>query len=297
METSTLTKIKDVAIYLRKSRGEEENLEKHRYDLVEICEEYGWRYVEYAEIGSSQKLEERPALAKLLKDIENDMYDAVLVMDKDRLSREGLGQATINKTFIENDCLIITQAKRVYDLSDESDMMMSEVEDLMARIEYRAIVKRFKRGKKRGSKQGFWTNGTPPIPYVYNPLTKGLDVDEKKLEVYRYIVDNFLIGHAPYSIAWELNRKQIPSPRGSIWQPNTIRRILLDETHLGKIISNKTTGSKKRLSNGRLDYIVNKKEDWIVVENCHTKVKTIEEHDKIIVEFQKRKKSCLCNKC
>ncbi|AZV43536.1 hypothetical protein BAOM_2927 [Peribacillus asahii] len=303
MEINAVNHIKDVAIYLRKSRGQEEDLDKHREELVELCEKNGWRYVEYGEIGSSQKLMDRPELSRLLKDIQEDMYDAVVVMDKDRLSREGVGQAQINKILAENDCLIVTPT-RVYDLTNESDMMVSEFEDLMARFEYRAIVKRLKRGKRRGAKQGKWTNGTPPIPYIYNPkfrdktdksIEKGEDldsliVDEEKLEIYRFIVDSFLNGMSPYTIAWELNKRKIASPRGSTWNNTGIRRLLKDETHLGRIIANKTTGSKKRLSTGRLDYKVNKREDWIIVENCHKAVKTKEEHEKILIEMQKRKR-------
>ena len=40
------------------------------------------------------------------------------------------------------------------------------------------------RGKLQGTKAGKWTNGRPPFPYVYNRLTKELDVDPDKVKVY-----------------------------------------------------------------------------------------------------------------
>jgi chromosome segregation ATPase len=82
---------------------------------------------------------------------------------------------------------------------------------------------------------------------------------------------------------------KVPSPRdGMFWRDVTVRRILVDETHLGRIIANKT-GKWKR-SKGSVSYVTNKKEDWIVREGCHEAVKTIEEHDKIMIEMNKRKR-------
>jgi site-specific DNA recombinase len=288
MDAAIVGRIKDVAILLRKSRGEIEDLQKHKKDLIELCEESNWRYTIYEEISSSQKFEERPELIKLIEDIEDGDYDAVVVMDKDRLSRESIGQATVNKILAENECLIVTPQK-IYDLNDETDILMTEVQDLMARFEYRMISKRLRRGKKRASKDGKWANGIPPIPYLYDREQKKLFVDEDKKEIYRYIVDEFLNGASPYNIAWELNKNKVPSPRdGLFWRDVTVRRILVDETHLGRIISNKT--SKWKRSKGSASYITHKREDWIVREGCHEAVKTMEEHEKIMIELNKRKR-------
>jgi len=91
-----IIEIKDVAIYLRKSRGEEEDLDKHRTDLEDLCKIKGWRYTSYAEIGSSDSIDLRPEMIRLLKDVEDDLYDAIVVMDIDRLSRgDGEEQARI----------------------------------------------------------------------------------------------------------------------------------------------------------------------------------------------------------
>lgn len=285
---SKIEQIKDVAIYLRKSRGEEEDLQKHRDELIELCKNNGWRYVEYIEIGSSADIEFRPALQKLLEDIKDDMYDAVVVIDKDRLSREGTGQALINKTLIDNDCLIVTPHK-IYDLSNDNDILMSEVEDLMARFEYRMISKRFRRGKRRGAKQGHWVNGTPPFPYVYDPNRKGLVVDESKGKWYRFMVEKFLEGKPFYEIAWELNNLGIRTNKGSVWHENSIRRLLLSEVHLGHIIYNKTEGSRHKKKKTK-PLKVKPKDEWIVVKNCHEALKTEEEHKQIFALLSKRRR-------
>lgn len=51
------SKIKNVAIYLRKSRAEENQedvLENHRETLIEFCNEKGWKILAiYEDLGSS----------------------------------------------------------------------------------------------------------------------------------------------------------------------------------------------------------------------------------------------------
>ena len=280
--------IKDVALLLRKSRGEEEDLEKHKQELIELCETNNWRYTIYEELGTSTEIEYRPEMQALLKDINDDLYDGVLVIDKDRLSRESTGQALINKTLMDNDCLIITPT-RIYDLNNESDILMTEVEDLFARIEYRAISKRFRRGKRRGAKMGNWVNGTPPFPYKYNAEIKGLEVDEEKAKWYRFMLDMFFEGKPFFEIAWELNKKGIKTQRNGSWHENSVRRILLSDVHLGRIVFNKTEGSGHKKKKTK-PLVVKPKEEWIIKENCHQALKTIEEHNSILATLSSRRK-------
>ncbi|HID0815761.1 TPA: recombinase family protein [Clostridium botulinum] len=303
--TQNQNAIKDVAIYLRKSRGEEEDLEKHRMALVDMCKIKGWRYTEYSEVGTADSLVFRPQMRKLLSDIENELFDAVVVIDMDRLSRgDGEEQAKIKNIIRRSGTYIVTPQK-MYDLNNESDDMYSDFEGLMARVEYKQIKKRFRRGKRQGARRGDWTNGTPPFPYVYQQWhdektgemhinEKGLVVNREKYEIYRFMIDKVLLERiTPNNIAWELNRRGIPSPRGGRWYGVTVQRILVDETHLGKIISNKTSGDghKIKKSKDSKDVVYHPREEWIIVENCHEAVKTQEEHDKLLLFFARETKA------
>ncbi|GAB6153679.1 recombinase family protein [Desulfosporosinus burensis] len=293
--------IKDVALYLRKSRGEEEDLEKHRTDLEDLCKIKGWRYTEYSEIGTSDSIDLRPKMIQLLKDIENDLFDAVVVMDMDRLSRgDGEEQARIKNVLRRSGTFIVTPNK-VYDLNDDGDDMYSDFEGLMARVEYKQIKKRLKRGKKQGARRGDWTNGTPPYPYEYQEWfdeknkemyrnEKGLVVNKEKYEIYRYILEKVIVENVPADhVAWELNRQGKPSPRNGRWHGNTIQRILLDETHLGKVISNKSAGDghKVKRSKDSKDVVYFPRSEWVIVDNCHEAVKTVKEHERVQMFFSR----------
>ncbi len=282
--------IRTVALYLRKSRGQNneeiDDLAQHRAELIAMCEERGWAYTEYAEIGTGDKINVRPKMLELLQDVEQQMYDAVVAVHFDRLSRgDESDQARIKKTFAMTETLFVT-ITRVYDYNNDQDIMMADFEGMMARLEYKTIARRFRQGKARRAKQGFWSNGTPPFPYVFDRETGKAKPDEANLLVYRRMIDLCLNGYAATDIAWELNKEGIPSPRGQLWSPAVVRRLLMDEVHLGRLV----VGKKRKLVGA--DAIVRKpKDEWIVYYNCHQAVKTEQEHNKILFLIQRQKET------
>ena len=293
--------IKYVAEYLRKSRGEStEDLIKHKTVLEELCERKGWVYVRYEEIETGESLYVRPVMQQLLRDIEDNMYDAVVCIDLDRLGRGTLGEWDYIKQIFQKTTTYIVTPSSLYNLADDNDEFAVDLQTVFARREYKKITQRLSMGKKVGAKLGAWTNGTPSMPYEYqewiDPEThvryynpKGLVVNKQQLKIYRFIVDSFLTKHmSTNEIAWELNRKGITTKKGNRWSNVTIGRILVDETHLGKIIYNKTKGDGHKNKPNRPKPQRLPKDQWTVVENRHEAVKTQDEHDRIIILMQKK---------
>lgn len=108
----------DAAAYLRKSRMEEgmdteEVLSKHSSALSKYAVEAGIHVVEtYREVVSGESLYARPEMLRLLQDVEDGKYEAVLVMDLDRLSRGRMkDQGIILDTFRDSGTLIVTPRK------------------------------------------------------------------------------------------------------------------------------------------------------------------------------------------
>lgn len=83
-------RIKRVAVYLRKSRnneGEEteEALAKHRKCLLDIAEKNNWEFKSFQEFGSSMD-ENRPEYQKMICEIKENLFDAVLSVNLARVS-------------------------------------------------------------------------------------------------------------------------------------------------------------------------------------------------------------------
>jgi len=289
--------IKYVAEYLRKSRGDNDSdLDKHRLVLNEMVVKHGWTSVEYHELESGDSIEMRPKMKQLLVDVTNGLYDAVCVVDIDRLGRGDMGdQDKIKKAFSRSKTLIVTP-EHIYNLDNENDEFSVDVKSFIARQEYKLIVKRLVQGKKIGARKGMWTNGIPPFPYEYQKYKdkineKGIIVNDEKLPIYRLIIDSIVQSEkTPQEIAVQLNKMGFLTNRGKCWSSNSVYRLAMDQTHLGWIVSNKTKGNgHKRKKESAKDLEAIPKSDWVIVKGCHEPVKTEDEHDKIISFFTRIK--------
>ena len=166
------------AMYLRKSRAEEnmsleETIQRHKIALTAYAEKYGF-YVSgnaiYEEVISGESLYARPQMLHLLEDVEHGLYQAVLVMDMQRLGRGGMyDQGIILDTFKYSGTLIVTP-ERIYDLSCDQDEQAAEMETFMSRGEYRMITKRLRRGLKQSIQEGAYPANAP---YGYRKIKKG----------------------------------------------------------------------------------------------------------------------------
>ena len=118
------------AIYLRKSRadleseanGELETLAKHERQLKELASKLNLNVTkEYKEVVSGETISARPQMQELLRDVQNGLYEGVLVMEIERLARgDTIDQGLVAQTFKYSDTKIITPTK-TYDPNNEFD--------------------------------------------------------------------------------------------------------------------------------------------------------------------------------
>ncbi|ARO62398.1 Recombinase family protein [Bacillus cereus] len=227
--------IKKVAIYLRKSRNEDsisdaEALENHRETLTALADSNEWSYNVYAEIGSSMK-ESRPELNKLLKNVSS--FDAVLVMDIDRLSRDRYHSAQIMQMFKENHVKIVTADGRITDLNNDQEEIMTGMQEVFANYEYNMIKKRLQRGKQAAAKKGNWATGRVPLGYEYDRETKRLKVREEESKIVVLIFQLFNDGYSAEKVSIELNRQGYKGKNGKSFVPSNVLRILRNDVYRG----------------------------------------------------------------
>ncbi|MFP3398390.1 hypothetical protein SB749_18885, partial [Brevibacterium sp. SIMBA_078] len=95
------------------------------------------------------------------------------------------------EAFKESNTLLITPQK-IYNMSNESDEMLSEFELVIARNEYRAIKRRLLNGRKGAVKEGRPHSGSVPYGFKWDKNDKKAKVDEEKIKIYRMMIDWFL---------------------------------------------------------------------------------------------------------
>lgn len=279
----------DAAQYLRKSRMEEgldteEVLAKHRKALAEYAKANDIHIIEtYYEVVSGESLYARPEMLRLLEDVEEGRYDAVLVMDLDWLSRGRMkDQGIILDAFRDSDTLIITP-EHTYNLSDDLDDEMAEFKTFMSRREYKIINKRLRRGLKQTIQDGCYVANAP---YGYRKVTVDrkptLEIYEPEAKFVRMMYDLYLQGYGCVSIARHINSLGAKPHRASEFTRNSVAHILRNPTFAGKIVWDQKTHIRKgSKGNPKHITIYNPRESWTIVDGIHPAIIDQETYDKV----------------
>jgi len=280
-------------VYLRKSRadaeaerrGEGETLARHEAALTALAERLSIEIFKiYREVVSGETIAARPVMQQLLGEVEQGLWDGVLVMEVERLARgDTIDQGIMAQTFKYSGTRIITPVK-TYDPADEFDEEYFEFGLFMSRREYKSINRRLQRGRLASVMEGKYVANKAPYGYnrVKIPYDKGftLAIDPERAEVIRLIFHMFVngeinngAGHKPlgtYLISRRLNDMKIPSSSGNGWTQSSIRDILINPVYIGKIRWN-WRGHVRSVVDGKRVYTRPRKalEDCRVVDGLH----------------------------
>lgn len=278
----------NVAIYLRKSRadleaeknGEFETLNRHKTTLLKVARENNLNIIEIKEeIVSGESIIHRPKMIELLKEVEAKKYDAVLVMDIDRLGRGDMkDQGVILETFKDSSTKIITPRK-VYDLTNEFDEEYSEFEAFMARKELKLITRRMQRGRIKSLEEGNYISTDAPFGYDIVNLNKKERTlrPNEHADTVKLIYDLYINGDMGYTkIASYLNNRHIPAYKSDKWSVSSIRNIIKNRTYTGVLEWQKIKTTKQMNENGNSVRIRNDEENVIVANGKHPAIITEE---------------------
>ena len=231
-------------IYLRKSRKDrdhlnesiEETLRRHEEQLLAHAQKAGLNIVEIKkEVVTGDSIALRPQMQDLLEEVEEGLYDAVLVMAIDRLGRgDMIDQGIVANTFKKSGTRILTPDKE-YNLDDEYDEEFYDLSAFFARKELKTIKRRLQRGKKKSIQDGNYI-GTS-APYGYDKHDKTLVFNEEEKPIVELIFDLYVNqGMGDTKIARYLTERAILNKSGkTIWDRTTIRNMIRNPVYMGKI--------------------------------------------------------------
>ncbi len=261
----------------------EEVLNRHRTTLLAYAKKNKHNVLDIKEeVVSGESIARRPKMLELLEEVEENKYDAVLVMDIDRLGRGNMReQGLILETFKEYNTKIITPNK-VYDLHNEFDEEYSEFEAFMSRRELKIIKKRLMRGRMKSLEEGNYIGAIAPFGYEKKGKTLKINKEQAtvvKLIFQKYVKENY--GNS--RIANYLIDKKIPTSNDNLsWDKTTIRSILKNPVYTGRVV-----WGKKRFKydkDGNKQFRLQNKDDWLIHEGKHEAIidqETFEEAQRI----------------
>lgn len=242
----------EILEYLRKSQSDdprltvEEVLEKHEKILDEMAEQYlGAKVPEqnkFREVVSGETIKGRPEIQKILRLIESPKYRAVMCVEPQRLTRGDLEDiGYMMKLLKHTNTLVITQT-RIYDLRDEYDWDAFERE-LKRGNEYLEYYKKIqRRGRLASVSAGNYLGSTPPYGFDKITVMDGkrkcptLKANPEQADVVRTVFDLFVnkdMGRR--RIANYLDSMGVKPPNAEHWSQGTIREILTNVHHIGKV--------------------------------------------------------------
>lgn len=277
-------------MYLRKSRadveaemhGEGETLARHRTILLNAAKSLHICVTQqYEEIVSGETIASRPIMQQLLSDIENDMWDGVLVVEVERLARgDTIDQGIMAQTFKLSNTKIITPSK-IYDPNNEFDEEYFEFGLFMSRREYKTINRRLQAGRISSINEGKWVGNKAPYGYERTKLNneKGFTLSPvpEQAKIVKMIFNLYAHGEEGCDrigislICRKLNQLKVPTSTGKTeWLPCVVNGILRNPTYIGKIRWNSRKTVKQSV-NGVIKKTRprNKNENCIVVDGMH----------------------------
>src|ERR671919_922715 len=238
-------------------------------DQVRICraeiERQFWDLVQvYADPAISGASTFRPGYQKLLQDASMGVLDVVVAESLDRLSRDLADVATLYKhlSFV---------GVRLWTVADGPiNELHVGLKGTMNALYLKDLAQKTHRGLEGRVRSGM-SGGGRCYGYDLVPGQPGaLRINEAKAQVVVRIYEEYAAGRSPQAITMQLNKEQIPGPRGGPWRDTTIRGhftrgigILNNELYIGKLVWNRLRYITDPAT-GRRRSRLNPPELWIV---------------------------------
>ena len=236
------------AVYTRKSTDEGLEKEFNSLDAQRAaCEAFitsqrseGWVLVHdrYDDGGVSGGTLDRPALKRLLADIEAGLIDVIVCYKIDRLSRSLMDFAKLVQTFDDNEVTFVAVTQS---FNTTTSMGRLTLNILLSFAQYeREIIGERIRDKIAASRaRGMWMGG--PVPLGYRVENRKLVVDEAGAATVRRVFEGFAeIGSATRLLP-VLRAEGLVTKTGRPFDKGAVYKLLVNRTFLGEAVHKGTS--------------------------------------------------------
>ena len=237
------------AVYTRKSS--EEGLEQE-FNSLDAQREAGLAYIasqraegwialpdHYDDGGVSGGTLERPALQRLLRDVEAGLIDVVVVYKIDRLSRSLMDFAKLVEAFEQHEVTFVSVTQQ-FNTTTTMGRLTLNILLSFAQFEREVIGERIRDKFAASRRKGMWMGGN--VPLGYRVEARKLVVVESEAELVRRIFARFAALGSALKVARELNAAGEVTKRwnanrrlrgGRAWTKGDVYKILANRVYLG----------------------------------------------------------------
>ena len=240
------------SIYTRKSS--EEGLQQE-FNSLDAQREAGLAYIasqrsegwvalpdRYDDGGISGGTLERPALKRLLRDIEAGLIDVVVVYKIDRLSRSLTDFAKLVDVFERHNVTFVSVTQQ-FSTTTSMGRLTLNILLSFAQFEREVIGERIRDKFAASRRKGMWMGGWPPLGYEVE--NRRLVVVEREATLVHRIFDRFAKTGSALTVARELNAAGEVTKRracangtrgGKPWTKGAVYKVLANRIYLGEAV-------------------------------------------------------------
>ena len=239
MKKPLVTKLR-CAIYTRKSTEEGLDMEFNSFDAQrEACSAYiasqraeGWVELaeQYDDGGFSGGTLERPALKRLLAEIEAGRVDVVVVYKIDRLSRSLMDFAKLVEVFDRTSVTFVSVTQSFNTTTSMGRLTLNMLLSF-AQFEREVIGERIRDKVAASRKRGMWMGGY--VPMGYRVENRKLVVHDGEAATIRMVFERFLKTGSATILAQKLRSEDVRSHRGRVIDKGNLYRILRNQVYIG----------------------------------------------------------------
>ena len=231
------------AVYTRKSS--EEGLEQAFNSLDaqrEACEAYiqsqkpeGWVPIDdrYDDGGISGATLERPALERILADIEAGLVDIVVVYKIDRLSRSLMDFAKLVGVF-ETHGVTFVSITQQFNTTTPMGRLTLNILLSFAQFEREVTAERIRDKVAASRRKGMWMGGN--VPLGYDVKERKLVVNPEEAATVRMIFERFPAVGSATALVKSLVAKGVVTKRGKPIDKGALYRLLNNRVYIGEAV-------------------------------------------------------------
>ncbi len=187
---------------------------------------------------------DRPALNRLLQDVDAGLIDCVLVYKIDRLSRSIADFVRLMDRFDDKDVSFAAVTQQ-FDTSTPVGRLTLNLLTCFAQFERETIAERTRDKVHAARRRGRWTGGPPPLGYDVAPEGGRIEVNKTEAKRVRAIFDlhakletvtktvQALNERGWKTKAWTTRRGR--TREGGRWTKGALRTLLTNHVHVGRV--------------------------------------------------------------
>ena len=285
------SKVWNVAVYIRLSVQDGDKAESNSViNQKELLNMYLEQNKElnvkeyYIDDGFSGTTFDRPAFKKMMKDIEKEIVNTVIVKDLSRFGRNYIEVGNKINSFMKDNIRFISVCEKIDSYKDKKsvDDIIFPLKNIMNEMYCKDVSDKLIKTFEVMKKEGKYIGGIPPFGYIRDENNKHkLIVDKASASVVRRIFDLCESGIGNVLITKELNEKNVLTPSeynckilkitsssskvAKQWTASIVGKILDNRVYCGDLVQNKTRGISYKVHKR----LKNDEEDYIIIENAH----------------------------